>query len=76
MSYPLYAAEWHLTPAVTSSIFAVYPLVVVSTLVMFGDMSDLPGYRSTLARRVYSVESPVKLMCSHFNKSCFRCLDK
>ncbi|HEY4813322.1 MAG TPA: hypothetical protein VIH58_01525 [Chthoniobacterales bacterium] len=40
MSYPLYAAEWRLTPAVTTSIFAVYPLVVVTTLIMFGDISD------------------------------------
>ena len=23
MSYPLYAAEWHLTPAITTAIFAV-----------------------------------------------------
>jgi hypothetical protein len=48
MSYPLYAAEWHLTPAVTTAIFAAYPLVVVSTLILFGDMSDYIGRRKTM----------------------------
>ncbi len=48
MSYPLYAAEWHLTPAITTAIFAVYPLVVVSTLILFGDMSDYIGRRKTM----------------------------
>jgi MFS family permease len=48
MSYPLYAAEWRLTPAVTTSIFAVYPLVVVTTLIMFGDISDYIGRRMAM----------------------------
>jgi Major Facilitator Superfamily len=48
MSYPLYAAEWHLTPAVTTSIFAVYPLLVVGTLIMFGDISDYIGRRMAM----------------------------
>jgi predicted MFS family arabinose efflux permease len=48
MSYPLYAAEWHLTPATTTAIFAVYPLIVVSTLILFGDMSDYIGRRKTM----------------------------
>jgi MFS family permease len=48
MSYPLYAAEWHLTPAITTAIFAVYPLAVVSTLILFGDMSDYIGRRKTM----------------------------
>src|SRR5271163_3183944 len=48
MSYPLYAAEWHLTPAITTAIFAVYPLAVVSTLILFGDMSDYVGRRKTM----------------------------
>lgn len=45
MSYPLYAAEWQLTPAVTTSIFAVYPSLVVGTLIRFGDISDYIGRR-------------------------------
>lgn len=48
MSYPLYAAEWHLTPAVTTSIFAVYPLLVVGTLILFGDISDYIGRRMAM----------------------------
>jgi MFS family permease len=48
MSYPLYAAEWLLTPAVTTSIFAVYPLMVVSTLIMVGDISDYIGRRKAM----------------------------
>jgi len=48
MSYPLYAAQWHLTPAVTTSIFAVYPLLVVTTLIMFGDISDYIGRRTAM----------------------------
>jgi MFS family permease len=48
MSYPLYAAEWRLTPAITTAIFAVYPLAVVSTLILFGDISDYIGRRKTM----------------------------
>jgi MFS family permease len=48
MSYPLYAAEWHLTPTFTTAIYAVYPLAVVSTLILFGDMSDYIGRRKTM----------------------------
>jgi MFS family permease len=48
MTYPLYASEWHLTPAVTTAIFAVYPLVVVTVLICFGDISDYIGRRTTM----------------------------
>jgi MFS family permease len=48
MTYPLYASEWHLTPAVTTAIFAVYPLVVVTVLICFGDISDFIGRRTTM----------------------------
>ena len=46
--YPLYAAEWHLTPATTTAIFAVYPLALVPVLVIFGNLSDYIGRRATM----------------------------
>jgi hypothetical protein len=48
MTYPLYATEWHLTPTVTTAIFAVYPLLVVSVLIAFGGISDYIGRRLTM----------------------------
>jgi predicted MFS family arabinose efflux permease len=46
--YPLYAARWDLTPAVTTAIFAVYPLVLVVVLTVFGNLSDYIGRRNAL----------------------------
>jgi MFS family permease len=48
VSYPLYAQEWNLTPAVTTAIFAVYPIVLVLMLAVFGNLSDYIGRRSTI----------------------------
>ena len=48
VSYPLYAAEWNLTPVVTTAIFAVYPLVLVVVLVLFGNLSDYIGRRQAI----------------------------
>jgi MFS family permease len=48
MTYRLYAEQWHLTPAVTTGVFAVYPIVVVAVLVGFGDLSDHIGRRSVM----------------------------
>jgi MFS family permease len=48
MTYRLYAEQWHLTPTVTTAIFAVYPIVVVAVLVGFGDLSDHIGRRSVM----------------------------
>ena len=47
-SYPLYAAAWHLTPTVTTGIFAVYPITVVATLLLFGNLSDHVGRRAAM----------------------------
>ncbi len=48
MTYPLYASEWHLSPMVTTGIFAIYPIVVVGVLTWFGDLSDYIGRRMTI----------------------------
>ena len=48
VSYPLYAAEWHLTPATTNAIFAVYPIVLVLVLIVLGDLSDHIGRRASI----------------------------
>ncbi|WP_310700378.1 MFS transporter [Paraburkholderia sp. USG1] len=45
LTYPLYAAQWNLTPTVTTGIFAIYPAVVVATLLLFGNVSDYVGAR-------------------------------
>ncbi len=48
MTYQLYAEEWHLTHTVTTGIFAIYPIVVVTILIIFGDISDHIGRRTTM----------------------------
>ncbi|MEX3813605.1 MFS transporter [Paraburkholderia sp. BR13439] len=48
MTYRLYASEWHLTPTTTAEIFAIYPIVVVSVLILFGGLSDQIGRRATM----------------------------
>jgi MFS family permease len=48
MIYPLYAHDWAMTPAATTTLFAVYPLVLVVVLLVFGDISDHIGRRSTM----------------------------
>ncbi len=46
--YPLYAAEWHLTPAITQLIFAVYPIALIPVLLVFGNLSDYIGRRAAI----------------------------
>ena len=48
MTYRLYASEWHLTVTTTAEIFAIYPIVVVSVLILFGGLSDRIGLRATM----------------------------
>ena len=40
LSYRLYAEEWQLSPIQTTGVFAIYPLFVVGTLILLGDISD------------------------------------
>ncbi len=46
--YPLYSTEWQLTPTTTNAIFAVYPIVLVVVLLVFGDLSDHIGRRASI----------------------------
>ena len=46
--YPLYAQEWGLPPAVSTAIFAVYPIVLVPVLIIFGNLSDVIGRRAVI----------------------------
>ena len=48
MTYALYAAQWHLSPATTTAIFAIYPVVVVAVLIGAGDLSDHIGRRAAM----------------------------
>jgi MFS family permease len=46
--YPLYEAQWHLTPAASTLIFAMYPLVLIPVLLVFGNLSDHIGRRAAI----------------------------
>jgi predicted MFS family arabinose efflux permease len=48
MVYRLYAEQWHLAPTTTTAIFAIYPIMVVLTLTLFGDLSDHIGRRAIM----------------------------
>ena len=48
LSYRLYAERWHLSAAMTNGIFAVYPVVVVVVLLLFGKLSDIVGRRAAM----------------------------
>jgi predicted MFS family arabinose efflux permease len=54
VTYPLYAARWHLTTTVTTGMFAVYPVAVVLTLLLFGNLSDRIGRRAAILAGVAS----------------------
>lgn len=48
VTYPVYAEEWNLTTSTTTAIFAVYPIVLVVALAVFGNLSDYIGRRSAM----------------------------
>lgn len=48
VSYPLYAEQWGLTTSTTTAIFAVYPIVLVVALAIFGNLSDYIGRRAAM----------------------------
>jgi len=55
MIYPLYERIWDLPPAVTTSVFAVYPLVLIIALLLFGDLSDHIGRRTSILLGLSSI---------------------
>ena len=62
LSYRLYAEEWHLSPVQTTGVFAIYPLFVVGTLILLGDLSDHVGRRWTmLAALIFSLTGALTL---------------
>lgn len=46
--YPLYEAQWHLSPAASTLIFAMYPIVLIPVLLVFGNLSDHIGRRAAI----------------------------
>jgi MFS family permease len=48
ITYPLYAAEWHLTTTVTTALFAVYPAALAVVLIAAGNLADAIGRRAAI----------------------------
>jgi MFS family permease len=46
--YRVYQAEWHFSVTTLTAVFAVYALVLLVTLLMFGSASDYFGRRNTI----------------------------
>ncbi|MFI8525874.1 MFS transporter [Promicromonospora sukumoe] len=46
--YPVYAAQWHLTTAVTTTVFAAYPVALIATLLLLGGVSETVGNRGAI----------------------------
>jgi MFS family permease len=46
--YSVYQAEWHFSVTTLTAVFAVYALVLLLTLLMFGSVSDYFGRRRTI----------------------------
>ncbi|MFI9485889.1 MFS transporter [Promicromonospora sp. NPDC052451] len=46
--YPVYAAQWHLTTAVTTTVFAAYPVALIATLLLLGGLAESVGNRGAI----------------------------
>jgi len=46
--YPLYSAQWGLSTTTTTAIFAVYPIILIPVLLVFGNLSDYVGRRESI----------------------------
>lgn len=47
--YPVYAAQWHLTPLMLTGVFAIYVCGLLASLLTVGSVSDYIGRRPVLA---------------------------
>lgn len=59
MVYPLYEQSWSLSATTITEIFAVYPVVMVLTLVVFGSLSDSLGRRAAMLAGLASIMAGV-----------------
>lgn len=59
MVYPLYEQSWSLSATTITEIFAVYPVVMVLTLVAFGTLSDSLGRRAAMLAGLASIMAGV-----------------
>ncbi|HAT23711.1 MAG TPA: MFS transporter, partial [Pantoea septica] len=64
MIYPLYAAQWHLSFTTVTVIFAVYPLTVVVTMLLFAGLSDRAGRRNVMLAGLLSSAAGVLLFAA------------
>lgn len=55
MVYPLYERSFSLTATTVTEVFAVYPVVMVLTLVVFGSLSDSIGRRAAMLAGLASI---------------------
>lgn len=46
--YPIYAAQWGLSPLIVTTVFASYPLTLLAVLPIFGNLSDRFGRRRVM----------------------------
>ncbi|MGJ0191530.1 MFS transporter [Pantoea sp. RRHST58] len=64
MIYPLYAAQWHLSFTTVTVIFAVYPLTVVVTMLLFAGLSDRAGRKNLMLAGLLSSAAGVLLFAA------------
>lgn len=50
--YPIYAAQWGLSPLIITTVFASYPLTLLVVLPIFGNLSDRLGRRRVMVAGV------------------------
>ncbi|WP_286135369.1 MFS transporter [Arthrobacter sp. UCD-GKA] len=50
--YPIYAAQWGLTPVIVTTVFAAYPLALLVVLPILGNLSDQFGRRLVMVAGV------------------------